>query len=137
MPQATQVDEQLRGRELDIAIAERVMGYDWWRSKVSGKRCLFPEGRQYPWFIYRATGDEQLTADYDHQVPPYSTSIEAAMEVVEKLRTEHWCVTLMNQFSKGPQWYVSFETVEGETYATCDSLPEAICLAALKAVGAE
>ena len=98
------------GRELDALVAEKVMGLteeDW----IAGPTGL-PR--------------------------PYSTDIAAAWEVVEKLRGTHRPFLLSHDFQDGfmkwPVVIVGFGAVvvhEGQYGA-----PHAICLAALKAVGA-
>jgi hypothetical protein len=101
-------------RSIDCAIAEKVMGWnrqhDVWSSPEfkTSKRFDLP--------------------------PPYSTNIASVWEVVEKLRTTVDGVYIQTE-TKG--WQVEIhETCEWFT-AWSDQLPEAICLAALKAVGHE
>src|ERR1043165_6449694 len=115
------VDDQLSGRELTRIVAERIMG---WSEIVEHERLSYLSG--FPQM------SEQAKAFHVRQpVPRYAESIEAAMQVVEKMREHHWCVSILNQFAKGPRWYASFETVEREAYAADDSLSTAICRAAL------
>lgn len=79
-----------------------------------------------------------------------STSIEAAMEVVEKMWRSGWSIEIVNCGKIGTVatnrtaiWYVRFIEDENDMNnwsAEAETLPEAICraaLAALKAVGAE
>ena len=136
----TMSDKELSGRELDIAVAERVMEFDWWRSSVSGKRCLFPEGKQYKWFTYRATGDELLTTDYDHQVPRYSSSAEAAKQVLAKFPIWNINKTDHPDFADRP-YSVTVSVHESEHSSRvrhlevqAETIEIGICRAALKAL---
>jgi hypothetical protein len=115
------------GRELDALVAEKVMGADpstvhWHLSNatflVDGKWVDVPP------------------------VPHYSTDIAAAWEVVEKMSQKyHW--RIQSPFDVGDEWYAGLtpRSVTGwngrpDHYAGAPSAPLAICLAALKAVGA-
>src|ERR1041385_8335833 len=98
--------KELSGRELDIAIAERVMR--WPRRDRDDDRdyedtyfSAYNDGGQI--VVFR--GGSQRSAE---RWSP-AQNIEAAMQVVEKMREQHWCISIMNQFHKGPQWFVSFE----------------------------
>ena len=73
-------------------------------------------------------------------VPHYSTSIEAAWEVVEKL-CEHGC-TVFTEYTADEEDGCALVDVDPETgeevlHAVADTIPHAICLAALKACGVE
>lgn len=66
-------------------------------------------------------------------VPDYSTDIAAAMEVIEKM----WHQNLMPRLWKAQMWNVEFWQMDGDAYLgsySGNSLPEAICRAALEAV---
>jgi len=135
--------EQLSGRELDAAIAVRLFSFDWWRSTVTKRRALFAEGKQPEWFKYRATGGETLCVDWDVSVPRFSESLEAAMQVVEKMRALGWQAILVlgrklgtRAVDNDPIWYAEFSDDScNEASAESESLPEAICRAALAAIG--
>lgn len=89
------------GRELDLLIAEKVMG-------------------EYH--------DEYLCS----AVNPYSTSIASAWDVVEKIKEYEWTISQ----DYGPVY--SVQLGDGENmFSSCfgDSVPHAICLAALAAGG--
>lgn len=101
------------GRELDALVAEKVMGLDcsW--------RCVTLDG----------TGRDRGPA---RRIKPYSTNIDAAWEVVEKLKENH--TVNIHGYSDG--WEVGLigpgsAAVDGQA----ETAPHAICLAALKAVG--
>lgn len=112
----TDVDTD-KGRELDAAVAERVMG---WRTSTISPNVWHSEA-------------EHNSFHKDKFRP--SGSIEAAMQVVEKMVADGWDVYLMNSddFVEG-QWECEFSgKPNGATYVR-KSLPEAICRAALKAL---
>ena len=136
-------DEIEAGRELDALIAEHVMGWEWWRSSVSGRRSLFAPGAiprgEDEWFCERADGSERLVFDWKTvRIPPYSTEIGAAWAVAEKLKAlGRDSVMLSNE---GDGWECEI-TVSDELYAKGwrsaswqGAAPFAICRAALKVV---
>lgn len=75
---------------------------------------------------------------------PFSTSIEAAMQVIEKMWQTGWQVELTNNYKLNTAitenscvWWVRFINNENDMdnwSDEADTLPEAICRAALKAV---
>ena len=107
-------DKELSGRELDVAIAKRVM-----------ETPLRGDGTPWP-----------------GNVLPYSSSIEAAMQVVEKFKEENVVLALLPSERR---WRVSITPVDFEPERSCgcknsraiyysQSLPYAICRAALAAI---
>lgn len=123
------------GRELDALVAERVMGLkteDYAGLLVEKINPANPKGN-YP---------------LDYLIPRYSESIEAAWEVVEKIKTTGRELEIEltssadnpNEWTCGIKWFEFFEDEEqqwGWFYFTQSTAPHAICLAALKAVGVE
>lgn len=118
------MEEMKAGRELDYLVVERVMG--WRRIDAISFSQPLPSGLGYQRLL--------------HEVPEYSTSIEAAWEVVEwmaaqkrdgfgwfDLRFSNDCYQAT--FFTGA-YYEATDHIQGK------SAPHAICLAALKAVGA-
>lgn len=110
------------GRELDALIAEKVLGHELGRFGHGDAIEIITYG---PHFI---------------PIPRYSTSIEAAWEVVEKLDL-FGCKDLPGY---GPIWYVLGKNTAGWVIADTrdmgwsvegDTAPHAICVAALKAIG--
>lgn len=126
MPEVTQVDvEQLTGRELDAAVAERVMdlSVEW----VGGD----PRYR-----------NEEMAAEYGGQwtspVPCYSELIEVAMRVVKKLQDRFAFDMGTWKTPAFTGWHVKLWTngeIAGE--ARSEFLEQAICRAALKALEQE
>ena len=114
-------------RDLDAQVAEKVMGFS---ILIADKPMLGFIGQGDPYWL-DAYKQPRMT-------PFYSTDIKAAFEVVEKLGKDGWIVTLHRDFN----WYcdLAWLTEDDTTWTSADAadtLPEAICLAALKAVGEE
>lgn len=111
--------EMKPGREVDALVAEKVMGI----------RVTFEQGDYWP----PARPGENFSTQ---PIRAYSTNIAAAWEVVENLND----FGSFNLKRTGPagwiarlrDWRATPTTIE----ASAPSAPHAICLAALKAVGA-
>lgn len=103
------------GPEMDVLVAEKVMG---WRRVPS---------RPGRWTVPGAPPE----ANYPSAVPPFSTSPLDAFEVVEKLRGEGLRPIIMPDW--GRQWqvviYRGARLIEQGPF--CDTMPEAVCKAAL------
>lgn len=65
----------------------------------------------------------------------YSTSISAAWEVVEKLTNEGWMFDSHSRNREQIYFHVEFSFVNEYASAFKASMPESICIAALKAKG--
>lgn len=133
----------LVGRELDAAIAERVMGEPM-PPTLEGVTA----DRAFNLYLVGEPIKSRLNAwrchwIYDHgDVPewhprPYSTDITAAMEVIEKTRQGGWEIQITSD-DESPTWSAVFDSrgaagklLLGENES--DSLPEAVCRAALQA----
>lgn len=128
-------------RALDALVADRVMGWYVYFSEevfVNKERCSLNDwgGREGAW------------SDLD-LVPPYSTDITAAWEVVKKLveTDDGWEISINSMWAGGQdkmyfaQFYDSLIATPAsrreqlKTRAGATKLPLAICLAALKSVG--
>jgi hypothetical protein len=108
------------GHELDALVAEKVMGYTVLDGDCAGT-CVR---------TVNATTSQQI------MLPPYSTDIAAAWQVVEKLTPPVNCQTgtigECELLISDKYYQVRFE---GQPHFTgADTMPLAICLAALKAV---
>lgn len=111
----------LVGRELDALIAERVMG--WTSVHYDG-----PTDRaRYKWLGIPPDG-----RTYQTEVRYFSTDIAAAMEVVERLREQGYGVVMADNMGK-PPWNVDVVATAKVYEGDADSLPLAICRAALQA----
>jgi hypothetical protein len=112
------------GRELDALVAEKVMG---WRDVSDGY----------------GTPPEATLWEAIHIIPHYSTDIAAAWQVVERMRDQGWTshYTDLSLDSREPwhSWHFTGTTPpNGPTLsAQASTVPHAICLAALRAVGVE
>lgn len=130
--------EALTGRDLDAAVAERVMG---WTIAPEGNRWRVSATGEYinSWCV-----DSPNLADLDSDVddrlygryamPSYSTDIAAAMQVVEKMQERGFRI-FIRDYEGVITWEVKFASVKGPSYeASGNDLPEAICRAALQAI---
>lgn len=128
--------EELSGRELDAAVHIEVMGWDAGDVDVEG--------------MYGTTFNHDVDGRSFQVVPPYSTDIAAAWEVVERLASDglyislcdnrHGCYRL-NGDSVSGFWVEIVRHDAADDYPTehvrglqAPTAPEAICRAALKAV---
>jgi hypothetical protein len=159
-------DKMEAGREMDVAIAEKVMGLipqkdfgSWpeheWKIGERGEiaRLDLSEYHMGPqclrcYYCYCDGCCEGEKGPCEKKPKPYSTSISAAWEVVEKLTAgENGCFELQQDF--GGRFNASFYIMlslddprrEGGRYGNwqyecedADTAPLAICRAALKAV---
>ncbi len=125
------------GHALDVKIAMEVMGLEF----REWKPFAAPEGwfpKDHPPCCPKA---EHGCIPYGHDHPselPYSTDIERAWEVVDKLTmtTKQWFS--LEQYSTGATAKFSIigaGDLDCEVEADEITVPHAICLAALKAVG--
>lgn len=121
-------------RQIDIAIAEKVMG---WKGIKRGENPGFDYVGKKP------LSDGQNSRD-NYLIPPYSTDIAAAWQVVEKMRLLGWRFEIFDTVRHS--WWARFGRGEFNHYenewdeehiADENSCTLAICLAALKAVGVE
>lgn len=112
------------GQALDELIAIKVMG--WRLANGMGINTIYPPG------LHPASNV------LGHTVPAYSTDIAAALTVLEKMRLHvgpygDLCVGVKTNYycSSEHDWN------EAKVFAVGDTVPLAICFAALKAVGIE
>jgi hypothetical protein len=110
------------GRELDALVAEKVMGL-----------TVYPEGRDHVGPCWSKGGF------HEEQVPNYSTDIAAAWSVVEAFTSGnvngHSCHSSVRFGAGNQSWNAWFAWGTERHEAHGESPMEAICLAALKAVG--
>ncbi len=144
------------GRELDAIVAEKVFGCKVLRANDEGLSQSEYERRRR-WEKERCGCAGSLHNDSDDEgcyewLKEYSTDIAAAFEVVEKMRdpgSHRDCFSLYSPTDTVKDWFACFdrkwhghslESVGPDAYLELESgesAPHAICLAALKAVGAD
>ena len=115
------------GRELDALVAEKVMG-------LRVKWATSYDGEPHP--VCPSLTDAR--AEDWEPCPWYSTDVADAWEVVERLRQMDYVGLVVKAYPLGlKDQYVA--SVPGSTtaFAEAQTAPHAICVAALKAVGAE
>lgn len=134
------------GRELDALVAEKVFGYEWLDEVRERKDDPYGFGpTRWQGWVKAGTKEPIFDMMWRHESglhqPLYSTNIAAAWEVVEHLRQLDYFVALIVRPDKsiGPdtaygcevsRFFGPFCKVNGNT------MPEAICRAALAAKGA-
>jgi len=123
------IDDMPAGREMDALIAEKIFGKVKCQAKCHnpGVRAWL-DGR----YCYALPGSPQDGAE----LLLYSHDISAAWEVVEKMGM------IMDLFYRpdvipkwaGNKWYCKFECHDRQGYSSAETLPLAICRAALKTI---
>lgn len=137
------MSELSAGRELDALVAEVVMGYVWRCPKWTRNTAHWPEPLKAlmppdnTWTDYEALrGNEVEAADFDREVPKFSTNIAAAWTVWDKLAKEHSWELAWRKTPFREGWFIAdageYELV---TLGFGATVPLAICDAALAAVG--
>lgn len=149
----------MTNRELDAKIAEQVLGATWAPTESGSpteEALAFREGcdqRPHYWsLVWRYSNGKPLV--YKESLRHYSSEIKDAFRVVEAMRAKgfyfdlrdnrHGCYRWTKDSPPLVEWYVTVaEHHAGEDFPTdlgiavsSPSLPEAICLAALKALEA-
>ena len=132
-------------RELDALVAEKVMGWEWWIHIESDARFIALGGG---WVSHlhpkKASGKEPVDWDVINRacdLPRYSTDISAAWQVVENVERRFAAVQVIWE---GPIYGARciIRDEDGGAYSTeadkrAKTVPLAICLAALKALGVD
>lgn len=142
------------GRELDALVAEKAMGlnvtsHDWPCCREPECGCLEAalslEHAARFGNLYNERGPVFVAEDnpFPNVVPLFSTDIAAAWTVVEKLKADGFCFSLINVLSS-QEWEAGIHKVGVDKrfpgngkWARASRAPHAICLAALKAAGVE
>lgn len=132
------------GRELDIEIAVKIMGWRWMRRDDYAPdrpyKLLPPlvvEGARPEFLCDNPPADERYEdKGYPSCPPPYSTDWAAMQLVVEAMRERGFRLFLMEP-SCSAGWECAFHPLVGPRSATqrAATAPHAVCLAALEAVG--
>ena len=118
------------GRELDALVAEKVMGW----LEVAKKPIANAFGQAV---MEDYVGKPTASAAQPMLVPRFSTMIQEAWKVADKLRGEVQFLAVIS--GKGPQgtqpWICKINREGAFLEERADTAPLAICLAALKGVG--
>jgi len=113
---------------VDALVAEHVMGW----ADVAYVATGYGDGRNNTregyWYEWRGRRTRDTWTPHE-QIPPFSTSIAHAWRVVEKMRELGWNITVCAQDMLGCTMHKFRESC----YVEADSIPWAICLAALQA----
>ncbi len=135
---SNKIDSLAAGRELDILVAEEVMGWKDGEEEFCNSGWLKPNDSEIQpwvwsgWLTHNASDSNDFTVAYvGKEIWNPSTSIAAAWEVVEKMMET--CDNETLEFHKNDD-----RTWELWSYSICqwiwgESPAHAICLAALKA----
>ena len=134
----------LQGRDLDAAVAEKVMGWcvvqageEEWLEKAEENGATYPI---WHWWPEGGTGLYR-TDDLNHEVWSPAYCIAAAWEVLEKIRIDRDRIVKVEASRDG-----SYTCAIGTRYRTnwmegvramAETAPLAICRAALRCVGKE
>jgi hypothetical protein len=126
------VSKELNGRELNFAIAERVMGEPM-PPAISEDECLLDVLRAEPskngtWLHVHNFENGDIC---EWEPLQFSESIEASMRVVEKMVEDDFDPEMIGHNG----WFVVFKRTHApEPRQWAATLPHAICLAALAAI---
>lgn len=128
------------GRELDALVADQVMGLKR-TVRIKGTVETTTIYTDSPYFNDGVSEDDMMK--YYCLPLHYSTSIADAWQVVEKLQCQghDWKWFLLLEYDNVETWDCAFhknsksDGGDPDIWATADTAPHAICLAALKAMG--
>lgn len=141
--------EQLAGRELDAAIAEKLFGWRWY--EFDGRINGYTLGRVRAFVAGQWSNAEidvrncsdmtlPLAADWPQPPPRYSESWDAMRLVVEAMMMRGWFVDVKcGDYQTGRSYDVEFHRWDDgcgaiEVQSTAETLPVAVCRAALAAL---
>lgn len=142
----TAFEEAWPGNALEAEVAEKIMGWHRWFFPAEPDHVYLYEPEAAPWLS--RFNVERTSAPYtkaDTSMHRFSSNMDAAMRVVEKMGATGWQFAAVNARKIGfpasdnvRWWWVEFSNLDCEEFAEeSDSLPAAICRAALAAVTAE
>lgn len=122
--------EHRAGRDLDSLVAEKVMGRTW--DETLCRVCgwpIVPDGETGCWSSNCSM--RPLPLSHADAPRPYSIDPAAAWQVVERMREDGWQCVIS---SRADGWYVLFERGHDSIDAEADTMPLAVCRAALAAI---
>lgn len=117
-------------RELDARVAREVMGFD-----VDENNTIV-----IPWNDQRKAAEHKLgvslpKGDVVHYwLPPYSTDMNSAMEIEQKMHDLGWCSFTLMHHHPGGTWTAMFMNCGILAEAEAETAAKAVSLAALEAV---
>jgi hypothetical protein len=126
-------------RERDALIAVEIMGWDrasesWYDEEgVDGTRFTSPSDIEVTAFGH---GDDCEYGELDERLPPYTSDIAAAWEVVEKVRNDRNIIEIRIE-SDDVTCSAFKDDIELIASATCELFCEAVCICALRVAGYE
>lgn len=138
------------GRELDAAIAQHLFGWRWMERTMPDVKAiaLFPSATSDLMNPgnWRDVTDEPVKAlrfrDWTRDIPRYSTDATTMLAVLEKMIERGWVYQLGGEVHHQPDaafWHHGTPGLLGNAgegiRAAGDTLPEAVCIAALRALG--
>lgn len=105
--------ETLGGLRLDLAVAEHFLGWRWWKSSGSGRRCLYAPGANPSWMQTPADGSEEVVGDWDDGdvigLPHSATSWAAAGMLMEEAVSRDWLLFVGPDNTPGGGWAVQYK----------------------------
>lgn len=132
--------KELDDRKLDEIIAEKVFEWRWVQTSGNNKmRPFFLQKSE--WSVYLPHAQKAVKSEYDipERVPHYSTSIADAWAVLEAMR-ERGYIPTVNYHVDDSRWHCSLrfepKLLAADYFHGYGTAPQAICEAALSAVGA-
>lgn len=121
------------GRELDALVAAKVMGLSDIRIEPTPAMEIAAGLTDIDHWVY----GEHPVRKCGIPLPHYSTDIAAAWGVLNKMISNGWALSLNNKKDFHGGCHVIFETLVNHATADAETMEEAICLTALRAVGVE
>lgn len=125
--------DEMSPRERDILVATRVMGLpEPMESPFNGKWIHHVARETYP-----GSGVFKEDRDRQSELRSYTTDISAAWEVVEKMQQKYtYSLSHETHWDFYQAW---LENPVGDEFANANAptMPEAVCLAALRALGVD
>lgn len=121
--------DEMSVRDRDALVMEKVFG---WKQTSTSCRC----GASIAWMKPRETGAWEMAGCVCHHKPSVTTEIAAAWQVVMEMRSDVW--DMVFEIDEH-MWRCSFKRPFHRHIgkAVEKTAPEAICLAALRAVGVD
>lgn len=112
-------------------VLEFYFDWKWWKSSVTGKRCIYAPDRQPEWFQELADGTEPLVWDFENiKRPNFLLDADYAINLLEIIREKLDTKVVISDYYKENYWQV--KAVDRDLLGEGVTLPEAIFDLALK-----